>query len=1020
MTRRLAQLLAISFIASMLLLTCAKTTVAINYTTLDDPLAGPGATFANGISGGNIVGSYYDASGLGHGFLFNGSTYTTLDDPLRAADGFTNPLGISGGNIVGLYFDASYGIRGFLYNGSTYTTLDDPLIPNAIDGNTIVGYYDDESGSHGFVATVPEPSGITSLLAPAIVGLVVCARLRRRRRSLSYSAAAFAALVLFSSAITSRAVAKNWADSTANWSPGTWSPAGAPVSGEAVNIDFNDGLARTVTLNVSPPSLGLMTIDLTGPFTGASALSMPNNNALTANALFIGGYNGITSTQTAGRGAVTESAGTTTINTGDLALGYGPNSTGTYTLDGTGALTSNSSEYVGLFGNGTFNQSAGTNTIANNTHFFDSGTYAGSSGTYNLSGTGTLTVNTSEYVGDVGTGTFNQDGGTHTIHGINDLYLGFGSSGAGGTYTLSAGTLSVAWDELVGHKVSGTFNQTGGTHTVGSQLRIGGEPGSMGTYTLSSTGSLTASQEIVGYSGTATFVQTGGTNTASSIYISGFSGGNGTYTLSAGQVSISSGMYDGMYVGGNAGGAYSTGVLTVSGTGVLAVGSVLQVYNTAGTALNLNGGTINTAALNFGGVPALFNWSSGKLNLTQSVTWDSAAAATSTSAAFGPALALGSDQTLTITGDETLGGTGAFSLTLNSGSTHEVTGTLTIATNGTLTQNADSTLNAATIIQAGGTVNGTLHNQAKFTYQSGTFNGRLWNSGMVNLGASFTAGNGVENDGTMIVGPGGTFNTSSLVNDSGAYLVIASAFNGSSLVNNGDLVVINTTVGGPVINNHTVTVVGDVNFNGQVSGPGDFFGAGTAHFNGGLAPGASPANVRFEGGLALADTNTLFIEIGGTTPGSQYDRLTISGTASLAGILNVSTINGFTPSAGQSFDILDWGSVAGTFSALQLPALAGGLTWNASQLYSAGVLSIGLSGDFNANGTVDAADYVAWRKGLGTIYSQSDYDIWRANFGQPGGNGSGVSVNTAIPESASLLQMILTAAGMSTRRRRSS
>ena len=41
-----------------------------------------------------------------------------------------------------------------------------------------------------------------------------------------------------------------------------------------------------------------------------------------------------------------------------------------------------------------------------------------------------------------------------------------------------------------------------------------------------------------------------------------------------------------------------------------------------------------------------------------------------------------------------------------------------------------------------------------------------------------------------------------------------------------------------------------------------------------------------------------------------------------------------------------------------------------------------LAGDYNEDGIVDAADYVVWRKGLGTIYIQAQYDVWRANFGK--------------------------------------
>jgi hypothetical protein len=46
-------------------------------------------------------------------------------------------------------------------------------------------------------------------------------------------------------------------------------------------------------------------------------------------------------------------------------------------------------------------------------------------------------------------------------------------------------------------------------------------------------------------------------------------------------------------------------------------------------------------------------------------------------------------------------------------------------------------------------------------------------------------------------------------------------------------------------------------------------------------------------------------------------------------------------------------------------------------------------GDFNGDGAVDAADYVEWRQGLGTIYDQNDYGVWRAHFGTSLGSGSG-------------------------------
>jgi hypothetical protein len=66
-----------------------------------------------------------------------------------------------------------------------------------------------------------------------------------------------------------------------------------------------------------------------------------------------------------------------------------------------------------------------------------------------------------------------------------------------------------------------------------------------------------------------------------------------------------------------------------------------------------------------------------------------------------------------------------------------------------------------------------------------------------------------------------------------------------------------------------------------------------------------------------------------------------------------------------------------------------------------------ISGDFNGDGTVNAADYVVWRKGLGTIYTQSDYNDWRAHFGQSAGSGAGASVNTAVPEPTTLVLLLM-------------
>jgi hypothetical protein len=74
---------------------------------------------------------------------------------------------------------------------------------------------------------------------------------------------------------------------------------------------------------------------------------------------------------------------------------------------------------------------------------------------------------------------------------------------------------------------------------------------------------------------------------------------------------------------------------------------------------------------------------------------------------------------------------------------------------------------------------------------------------------------------------------------------------------------------------------------------------------------------------------------------------------------------------------------------------------------------VNVPGDYNGNGVVDAADYIVWRKHLGTMFQlpnevmntspgnvdQDDYTAWRERFGNTSGAGALVNINTsAVPE----------------------
>ena len=173
-----------------------------------------------GIEGNNIVGTYEDLSNNGHSFLYDGSTFITLNDPnagppyetvawgvsgnkivgVSGTSGFiydgstykdvsypgasqTEFVGISGNMIVGHYYYTAGGAHSFLYDGTTFTPIVDPLgvegtLVSGISGNKIVGSYRDSVGNfHGFLydgstyATILGASGLTGIDGNTVIGV---------------------------------------------------------------------------------------------------------------------------------------------------------------------------------------------------------------------------------------------------------------------------------------------------------------------------------------------------------------------------------------------------------------------------------------------------------------------------------------------------------------------------------------------------------------------------------------------------------------------------------------------------------------------------------------------------------------------------------------------------------------------------------------------------------------------------------------------------------------------------------
>lgn len=79
----------------------------------------------------------------------------------------------------------------------------------------------------------------------------------------------------------------------------------------------------------------------------------------------------------------------------------------------------------------------------------------------NYTVTSDLTFN-SVYIGNLSTGTLNQDSFLNAITG--SLFLG-NNPGSSGTYNLDGGSLK-APNQLVGYHGNGVFNQNGGSNTI--------------------------------------------------------------------------------------------------------------------------------------------------------------------------------------------------------------------------------------------------------------------------------------------------------------------------------------------------------------------------------------------------------------------------------------------------------------------------------------------------------------------------------------------------------------------------
>lgn len=225
-----------------------------------------------------------------------------------------------------------------------------------------------------------------------------------------------------------------------------------------------------------------------------------------------------------------------------------------------------------------------------------------------------------------------------------------------------------------------------------------------------------------------------------------------------------------------------------------------------------------------------------------------------------------------------------------------------------------------------GTLNISTNGTMEIT--NAAVNGTLLNQGTVNLrgGINLVRASAITNSGVLLLdspGPltitatgGGTFQNKGTLRKIGASgnNLLADFSNAGFVDVQAGVLAFNTftQTAGLLLVDSQLNCNGVLNLlGGRLTGSGIV--SASVNSSGHVAPGSALGALSISGNYTQNTSGVLEIELGGTEAG-QSDRLVVTGTASLAGELNLRLTNGYTPQPDAAFLVLTNGAQVGTFN----------------------------------------------------------------------------------------------------------